>query len=205
MTAALASLLALLAAAPDAGPAPVERDPVATIRDAERALRTALEAGAGREALSRISVEFLDYQELARRSLGKSWSRQKPADQAALVKAVRALLEETWLPRLQPGAAYALEVRLERLSGSDAEVRAATTTGTRKLPLAFRLRRGPDRRWRVYDATVGGLAMLEGYQEQFPQLLQLGGMKKLLATLEEERAAQVASRGRKVPAAGSTR
>ena len=41
---------------------------------------------------------------------------------------------------------------------------------------------------------MAGLAILEGYQEQFPQLLALGGMKRLLAQLEAERQAQARPR-----------
>jgi ABC-type transporter MlaC component len=197
MTAAPALLLALLAATPAATTAPVDRDPVATIGDAERAVRTALEAGAGRDSLSRCSAEYVDYEELARRSLGMSWARQRAADRAALVGALRALLEETWLPRLRPGAHYALEVRLGRLAGNDAEVHAVATSGATQTPLDFRLRRGADRHWRIYDATVGGLALLEGYQEQFSQLLRMGGMKKLLSRLEEERATQAEAHRRR--------
>jgi ABC-type transporter MlaC component len=205
MTTAPALLLALLAATPAAAPAPVERDPVATIGDAERALRTALEAGAGRDSLSRSSAAFVDYEELARRSLGKSWARQKAVDQTALVGALRALLEETWLPRLRPGAPYALQVQLVRRAGNDAEVHAVATSGSAQTPFDFRLRRGADHHWRIYDATVGGLALLEGYQEQFPQLLRMGGMKKLLSRLEEERVAQAEAHRRKAAAPGTTR
>jgi phospholipid transport system substrate-binding protein len=172
-------------------------DPVATIREAERRLRGALDGGGGRAAVAALSLDYLDYEDLARRSLGKHWARQKPADRAALVKALRALLEETYLPRLQPGASYAFEATLVRRAGGDAEVRAKASGNGQEVPLEFRMWRGQDGHWRVYDATVVGLALLEGYQEQFPQLIELGGMKRLLAQLEDERrAAQVKNEGR---------
>lgn len=179
MVAAL-SLAALLAAAPD---------PAAALRDADASLRAALEAGAGREELARLAADRVDYRELARRSLGRHWSRLPERDRERVVAALRALLEGTYLPRLAPGARWTLALRPARQAGRDAEVQAVATSGGQQVPLAFRLRHGDDGRWRIYDATVGGLALLEGYQEQLPQLLQLGGVPKLVATLDAQRRA----------------
>ena len=145
-------------------------------------------AKAGRPEFARIGADFADYEELARRSLGKHWAAQKPADQKALVKALRALLEETYLPRLsRADPMYAFAVEKWSQAGDEAEVRVRTQSNGQQAQLTFRLKQGKNRRWRVFDVTVGGLAMLEGYQEQFPQLLEIGGMPRLLQTLESER------------------
>jgi ABC-type transporter MlaC component len=178
--------------APKAPPkAPPLADPVLTVREAEARVLEALQEGAGQEALGALAAEYVDYQRLARRSLGAHWARQKKAEQAALVAALRALLEATYLSRVQPGAAVRTEVTVVRRKEADAELRVVAGAGERQVPLELRLERGRDGRWRVYDATVAGLALLEGYQEQFPQLLQLGGMPRLLAQLETERQAQL--------------
>jgi ABC-type transporter MlaC component len=153
-------------------------------------VQEALQEGASQEALGALAAEYVDYLGLARRSLGPHWARQKKADQAALVAALRALLEATYLPRLRPGATARTGVTVVRRKGADAELHVVAAAGDRQVPLDLRLERGQDGRWRVYDATVAGLALLEGYQEQFPQLLELGGMKRLLAQLETERQAQ---------------
>jgi ABC-type transporter MlaC component len=167
-------------------------DPVATVREAEQRVRAALEAGRGVDALGPLAAEYVDYQELARRSLGKHWARRSKAERASLVAALRALLEAAYLTRLAPGATGQADVRLVRLAGAEAELHVVATSGAQQVPLELRLRRGQDGRWRVYDATVGGLALLEGYQEQLPQLLELGGMERLLRQLESERQAQLA-------------
>lgn len=198
MTLALAALLAGLASAPLPPPsappaAPAASDPVGTIREAEHRFRAALEAGADREALARLAAEYVDYEEVARRSLGSLWGRQPLADRRALVAALRALLEETYLAGLRPragaGAGAAIDVALARRAGREAEVRVVAGAGADRVPVVLALARGKDGRWRIHDAVVAGIAILEGYQQQFPQLLELGGMKRLLATLDEERRA----------------
>lgn len=207
-------LAALLAGPPSAAPTPAppaaapaarpplrpSADPVAAIREAEARLRTALEAGAGPAQLGVLAADDLDYEGLARRSLGRHWARQPRADRTALVAALRALLEATYLTRLQPGASGRAEVTLVRRAGAEAELHVVASSGERQVPIDLRLQRGTDGRWRVYDATVAGLALLEGYQEQFPQLLELGGMKRLLAQLEQERQAQLRRQAPPVPA-----
>jgi phospholipid transport system substrate-binding protein len=170
-------------------------DPVLAVREAEARLREALDEGATQQALGALAAEYVDYQDLARRSMGRHWDKLSRADRSALVTALRSLLEATYLPRLQPGGAAArTEVTVVRRQGADAELHLVATSGAQQVPLDLRLQRGQDGRWRVYDATVAGLALLEGYQEQLPQLLELGGMKRLLAQLETERQAQLKAR-----------
>jgi phospholipid transport system substrate-binding protein len=179
-------------AAPAAKPKPkAPADPVATVREAERRLLETLDEGKGSAALGAVAAEYVDYEDLAKRSLGRHWAAQTKADRAALVAALRALLEASYLTRLQPGAPVRTEVSVVRRQGADAELHLAVSSGERQVPIDLRLQRGPDGRWRVYDATVAGLALLEGYQEQFPQLIELGGMKRLLAQLEQERQEQL--------------
>jgi ABC-type transporter MlaC component len=178
-------LLALALAAGPAAPAP-PAGPAETLKSAERTLRAALAQGLEPARLGAEVAPFVDYEELARRSLGPRWARQRPADRGALVKALRALLEATYLSRLRsdPSATFTIASTARR--GEVAEVKATATASGDSVPLELRLRRGPDGRWRLFDATVAGLAIVEGYQEQFPQLLDLGGMPRLLATLAEE-------------------
>jgi ABC-type transporter MlaC component len=167
-------------------------DPAKLIRQAERRLRDALSAGAEASALGAIVADYVDYEGLARRSLGSAWSKQPAADRAALVKALRALLEATYLAGLRPGGEATIEVKEVGRTGTGCVLQGTVAAGDRVVPIELKLQRSVDRRpWRVFDATVAGLALLEGYQEQFPQLLALGGMKRLLAQLEQERQEQL--------------
>jgi hypothetical protein len=90
------------AAKPVAGPPPATKapaarplDPVTTLRQGEARLRTALAAGQSGARLGPLVAEYVDYQELARRSLGKHWASQTPADRAALVAALASGLIDT--------------------------------------------------------------------------------------------------------------
>jgi phospholipid transport system substrate-binding protein len=129
----------------------------------------------------------VDYEAVARRSTGRAWRRLTPAERAGIVAGLRALLEERFLPRLAGGEPPTLTARLVRLRGDDARVRVLAAAGARSVPLELDLVRDGRGGWRVRDAVVSGLAVLEGYREQFPQLLELGGVARLLEQVETER------------------
>lgn len=169
-------------------------DPAATVREGAARVRAALDAGADREALAALAAEYVDYQEVARRSVGAPWKKLGAGDRAAVVAAVRALLEETYLGRLDPAGQATFLVQQQSAKGATATVKAVASRGERVVPLELRLTRGPDGRWRLHDAVVAGVAIVEGWQEQFPQLLALGGVARLTAQLEAERAAAVEKR-----------
>ncbi|MBK9517149.1 MAG: ABC transporter substrate-binding protein [Anaeromyxobacter sp.] len=186
-------LVAVLGGAPP-HPGGAKLDPAATVREGATRFRAALEGGADREALAALVAGYVDHQAVARRSVGPAWKRLGAADRAALVAAVRALLEETYLGRLDPAGQATFLVQQASASGAAATVRAVAAQGEQVVPLELRLTRGQDGRWRLHDAVVAGVAVVEGWQEQFPQLLALGGVPRLLAQLEAERAALVAKR-----------
>ena len=114
--------------------------------------------------------------------------------------AVRALLEEAYLGRVGPAGQATFLVQQSSTKGAGATVKAVAAQGERVVPLELRLGRGPDGRWRLHDAVVAGVAIVEGWQEQFPQLLALGGVARLTAQLVVERRALVEKR-RPPPAA----
>ncbi len=198
MTSALLALL--LAATPAASAKGAARpiaqaDPVATVREAERQVRAAFRAGGKRAELERIGAATIDYEELARRSVGPRWAKLSPADRSAIVKSLRALVEETWLSGLlRPDPLFAFAVLGKQVTGTEAEVKTRVQSGGRQAPVDFRLVRGKDGRFRVIDVTVNGVSALGGYREQFPQLLDLGGVPLLLETLAIQRRALVEMR-----------
>ena len=197
-------LAAALAAVPAAGSREAPADPAAAVLDAERAVRAALAAGAPREEVSRVAAGFVDYDEVARRSVGKRWARLSAGDRRAVVEALRALLEEKYLPRGAPAPGAAVTATVVRRRGGEASVHAVSTSGAMQAPIELDLRRGADGRWRVCDAVVSGLAIVEGYREQLPQLLALGGVPRLVAQLRAEREAEAARHAVAAPAGAPT-
>ena len=178
--------------------------PVGTLREAEKAVRASFKTGGKRADLERIAAACVDYEDVARRSAGARWAGFSPADRAAVTKALRALVEETYMSGLfKPDPLFAFAVLGHAVDGGEATVRAIAQSGGRQAPAEFRLVRGKDKRWRIVDVTVNNVAIVAGYREQFQQLLDLGGVPKLVGTLEAQRKALVQMRA--APAAPASR
>lgn len=181
----VAGTSAVKPAAPAPGPA---KDPVGTVRAAERQVRLAFQKGGKRADLERVGGTFIAWDELARRSLPGRFEKLSAADRAAFGKALRGLVEETWLSGLfRPDPLYAFAVFGTTTRGGEAEVKTRVRSGERQAPVDLRLSRGKDGRWRIHDGSVNGVSLLSGYQEQFPWFLDQGGMPLLLSTIAAQR------------------
>ena len=55
----------------------------------------------------------------------------------------------------------------------------------KKVIILHKLRKGDDKRWRVYDVEIQGVSILLTYRSQFEDILQKGTVEDLLARLEE--------------------
>ena len=187
-------LLGAAAPAPASSPGPA-KDPVATVRAAERQVRLAFQSGGKRADLERVGATFVAWDEVTRRSLPGRFEKLSPADRAAIEKAQRALVEETWFSGLlRPDPLFALAVLGSSTAGTDTEVKTVLQSAGRQARVEFQLVRGKDGRFRVIDLAVNGVSALGGYREQFPQLLDLGGVPHLLETLAIQRRALVEMR-----------
>jgi len=55
----------------------------------------------------------------------------------------------------------------------------------KKVTILHKLRKGDDKRWKVYDVEIQGVSILLTYRSQFEDILQKGTVENLLARLEE--------------------
>jgi phospholipid transport system substrate-binding protein len=55
----------------------------------------------------------------------------------------------------------------------------------KKVTILHKLRKGEDKRWKVYDVEIQGVSIILTYRSQFEDILQKGTFEDLLARLEE--------------------
>lgn len=171
-----ACLLAVVVSAP----APSAGD---TVRQVERALKAAVQPGAPAEALRAAVADTVDFPELARRGMGPAWTSMGPQDQSRLVDLLRRIMEANYLTKLRKAPAWSCEVTAtRRVAGADI-VTLTTTAQGRRIAVELHLTERAGR-WRVHDAFLGGVGMVDGWAEQFARLLQKGGLPALFAALE---------------------
>jgi phospholipid transport system substrate-binding protein len=140
---------------------------------------------AARKKIRAISLEFFDYVEMSRRTLGLNWNKLNLEQRKEFVSLFTDLLEDTYVDRI---LAYSDEkvnfTRTIPLTGKTAEVRTHVVTRTGQVPINYRAVR-QETGWRVYDVVIEGVSLVSNYRTQFREILAKDTPEGLLKTLRK--------------------
>ena len=138
-----------------------------------------------RRAVRAIVDETFDFQEAARRTLGRHWEAQTPEDRARFVRLFVDLIDRAYLRRADAWDGGRIAIVDDAVEGETATVRSTITAAAGgQMPVTYGLRLGADGRWRVVDVSVAGAGLFTSYRAQFARLIQSGGFPHLLERLE---------------------
>lgn len=117
-----------------------------------------------------IFVRF-DFQEMAQRSLGAHWQRRTPEEQTEFVRVFSALLEQTYVNRIESYNDEKFIYMNERIDGPYAEVGSKMRTSKgEEFTINYKLHRlGED--WKVYDLVIENVSLMNNYRSQFNRIL----------------------------------
>lgn len=191
--AVLVSLAAVLGAAPSAlasGPAAevtMQLDRVVGILQ-DPALQGEAQRDRRRDAVRRVVEEAFDFDETARRALGRHWDERSPEERATFVRLFTALIDRAYLSRLDGIENERIVVVADEVNGSRAVVRLHVMTAD-AVPLAIDLHliRSAER-WRVWDARLEGASLVSSYRAQFQKVIQSASWEELVRRLETKTA-----------------
>ena len=182
-------LLAATVASAQAGPASdtlaqsVDRiiallaDPAYKVADSRPAMRVKLIAAIG---------EVFDMKELSRRALGPEWNKFSPEQQQRFVTAFGALLENTYLDKIESYSDEKVQYLKEQdLGDGKAEVSTKVIGKGKEIPISYRLAdRGG---WKVYDVVIEGVSLVQNYRSQFGQILMHETPDALITKISQKR------------------
>jgi phospholipid transport system substrate-binding protein len=147
-------------------------DPILKVRPEER-----------RVALRGAATDIFDFSEITRRSLGRHWQVATPAEREELVQLFTALLERSYLGRIEQYSGERIAVVGEALDGELATVRTRLVSkGGTETPVDYRLYRAGDR-WMAYDVSVEGVSLVANYRSQFNKIIQASSPQALVKRL----------------------
>jgi phospholipid transport system substrate-binding protein len=181
----LASLIAatLLAAAPQS-PTEVVKSGNTTVQKAANA------PGATAEQLATVVEKFVDFEELAKRALGKTWDTLTPVQQKDFSETMKGLLRASYAQKAIGQGNAEVKYGKETLSGEEATVSTVITVKKDQVPVDYKLYKvaGKGGGWRIYDVVTDEVSLVETYRGQFRKLLADKGFDGLLSTLKAKRA-----------------
>ena len=137
-----------------------------------------------RRALLQLAERNLDFERMARGSLGDHWNEMTPAEHDEFVSLFGAFVEAAYLTQIQDYVELNIDVSKERVDGPDYALVDATVVQPHEdaLPITFMLeRRGYD--WIVYDVAVEDVSMVANYRAQFERVIKRQGLAQLLNDL----------------------
>jgi phospholipid transport system substrate-binding protein len=133
------------------------------------------------ERLKEIINPIFDYDEMARRALGAHWRRRTPTEQEEYLRLFRGFIERIYADRVD-----LIVMGRETIDGDYAEIESKVVNGKGdESPVIFRLRRA-DGKWRVYDAVVENISVVQNYRSQFDRVISKSSYEELKKMLKEK-------------------
>jgi phospholipid transport system substrate-binding protein len=194
----LAALLTGSAARAAETPPPANSSPMAELKKSNAQLDKVLqknkpnwspEAELERSEVKKLVGSFLDYGELAKRSLNKNWDKITPKQRDEFVETLRQLVERSYLKQVHGGGNYNIKYDKEEKNGSEATVTATLNTVARgkktKVALEYKML-WKDGHWVVYDVVTDEQSMLENYRAEFNKIINRDGFEALLKKMRKK-------------------
>ncbi len=145
-----------------------------------------------RDELEEIVSEYMDFDEMAVRVLGRHWKVQSPKNKEEFKRLFKELLFQSYVDKFdnyvcgREKVLYIGQVIRGRYALVKTKVIGYKDTD---VVVEYRLKRKPDG-WKVYDVVVEGISLVQNYRSQFNSILCRESFDSLLDRLREKIQAQ---------------
>jgi len=138
------------------------------------------------ERLKEIINPIFDYDEMARRALGPHWRRRTPAEQEEFARLFRAFLEQIYSDKVDLYEGERIVFGRETVEQEYAQVESTVINAKgEESSVVYRLKRA-DGKWKVYDAVVENISMVNNYRSQFDRVISKSSYEELKRMLKEK-------------------
>ena len=140
-----------------------------------------------RIAIRTIVDAMWDWNELAKRSLGRHWHGRTPAEQQDFTRLLADLLERGILSKIDLYDGETVAYLGERIEGDQAVVQTKIIARDGDhTPIDYKLVLRDGRQWKVYDVDFGGMTLAGSYRTQFNRILRRASYQDLVLKLREK-------------------
>jgi phospholipid transport system substrate-binding protein len=186
-------LLLLLSAAPRArADAPTE----ALRQSVDQVIKVLEQPGDHRAEVRNIANSIFDFQETAKRALGRHWAARSPQEQKEFVQLFADLLERSYISKIELYHGEKVGWLGDTVTGDESTVKTKIVTKQgSEIPIDYRMLQR-DGRWLVYDVNIEGVSMVSNYRTQFNKIIQTESYQALVDRLKAKDATPSASPAR---------
>jgi phospholipid transport system substrate-binding protein len=138
------------------------------------------------DRLKEVLDPIFDFNEMAKHALGAHWRRRTPAEQEEFVMLFKDFLERIYSDRVYLYDGEKVVFRRETVENDFAEVESTLINiKGEELRVVYRLRRA-EGKWKVYDALVENVSIINNYRSQFDRILSKSSFDELKKMLREK-------------------
>ncbi|MDD2902263.1 MAG: ABC transporter substrate-binding protein [Syntrophales bacterium] len=124
-----------------------------------------------------------DYEEMARRSLGRNWRSLSAGQRAEFVRIFGELLEASYSDKIMNYSGEKVQYDKAVMDGPDyAEVRTVLLRKNDRIPMNYRMILKPQG-WMVYDVVIEGVSLVSNYRSQFNRVIRESSYNELVRRL----------------------
>ena len=156
---------------------------------ARRAPSWSPEADAKRSEMRKIVAGFLDFEELARRSLARHWDGLSAKQRTDFIATLRDLIERSYIKQVHGSPNYDLAFDKETIDGHETDVTATlhSTTRGKKVDVAIEYKLlDKEGKWLVYDVITDEQSMVENYRAEFSKIINKESFDALLKRMKKK-------------------
>ena len=138
------------------------------------------------DRLREVLDPIFDFNEMAKRALGAHWRRRTPAEQEEFVKLFRDFLERIYSEKVNLYDGEKIVFGRETVENDFAEIESTVINiKGEEIRVIYRLRLA-DGKWKVYDALVENVSIINNYRSQFDRILSRSSFDELKKLLREK-------------------
>ena len=138
------------------------------------------------DRLREIARHLFNFDEMARRSLGKHWRQLSADDRLTFVNVFTDFLQMTYAEKIGLYKGAKLKFVDEEVDENYARVDAIVTgTQWEDFPVSYKLSRDHGN-WKVYDVYVANVSLVNNYRVQFGRIITRQSYKDLVRMIKEK-------------------
>ena len=131
---------------------------------------------------------MFDFREISRRAVARNWREFNDAEKTQFTDVFADFLGNTYIDKIQGEYHNEKIVYLSQDFYSDryAEVKTQILRETVEIPVNYRMLKGDEGSWKVYDIIVEGVSLVKNYRTQFASILKKETPAQLIQRLNEK-------------------
>lgn len=135
--------------------------------------------------IKKIADELLDYNELAKRSLGRHYKDRSTEEIERFSKLMRELIETSYMKKITSTVEYKLTIKSEEEEEGELIVNTEISAADGKVQVGFALLKR-DNKWVVYDLIIDDVSTLRNYKSEFNKIIKEQGFDMVIKKMENK-------------------